>query len=279
MKKIILFPLCYLLLNCITEEVLATQIENEKSSISFDIQLLDWQMADAQLPKYSKFTVMDVETGKYFQVQRRAGSQHADVQPLTVEDTKIMKKIYNGHWSWKRRAIIIMTGDQWLAASMHGMPHGAGALSNDFPGHFCIHFLGSTTHKTDKMDLSHKLMIYKAAGKLTEYLDQLNPNDVVKAYVAGIKEQDKGIINHLSINNMDLVNQLGSIENVKLIRLNEVEKQNYESNFSIETELNWHIYTSNSSQKLTSKIILIRASMLEPWKVMISNNHLLELTK
>ena len=57
-----------------------------------------------------------------------------------------MKTIYNGKWSWKRRAILIITHDQLLAASMHGMPHGAGALKNGFPGHFCVHFYGSTTH-------------------------------------------------------------------------------------------------------------------------------------
>ncbi len=39
-----------------------------------------------------------------------------------------MKEIYGGKWSWKRRAIIVIHQDQWIAASMHGMPHGAGVM-------------------------------------------------------------------------------------------------------------------------------------------------------
>lgn len=109
--------------------------------IGLPIQMLPWKEAKEHLPKFKKFTVLDVDTGKRFDVQRRAGSEHADVQPLTKEDTKTMKEIYNGKWSWKRRAIIVISDGEWIAASMHGMPHGAGALSNNFPGHFCIHFL------------------------------------------------------------------------------------------------------------------------------------------
>ena len=42
----------------------------------------------------------------------------------------------------KRRAIIVLIDEnQIIAASMYGrMPHGAGALQNGFPGHFCVHF-------------------------------------------------------------------------------------------------------------------------------------------
>lgn len=151
------------------------------------------------LPKYSKFTVLDVETGKKFKVQRRAGSHHADVQPLNAEETKIMKSIYGGKWSWKRRAIIVINGNQWIAASMHGMPHGGGALKNNFPGHFCIHFYGSTTHRTNYMDLSHMLMILKAAGKLDEYLYNANPFEVISAFMAGLKQQDPKLVQPISL--------------------------------------------------------------------------------
>ena len=61
---------------------------------------LSWKDTNLLLPKYSYFELIDVETGKTFQVQRRAGNKHADVQPVTEEDTKVMKEIYGGHWSW-----------------------------------------------------------------------------------------------------------------------------------------------------------------------------------
>lgn len=101
-------------------------IEAKKSPKKTPIQMTQWEEVNGILPRYSKFTVVDLETGLKFRVQRRAGSNHADVQPLTPKDTEIMKKIYNGKWSWKRRAIIVISEDGKIAASMHGMPHGGG---------------------------------------------------------------------------------------------------------------------------------------------------------
>src|SRR3954452_21757693 len=183
MKKVVcLFVLMHILLN--------GQGTFAATNLSYKIEMLDWKEVNQLLPKYTKFTVLDVETGKKFRVQRRAGSHHADVQPLTTKDTKIMKKIYGGKWSWKRRAIVVISKDQWIAASMHGMPHGGGALKNNFPGHFCIHFYGSTTHRTNSMDLSHMLMIYKASGQLNQYLAKADPYQVINAYIVGFKQQD-----------------------------------------------------------------------------------------
>ena len=96
------------------------------------------------------FTVIDVETGKSFDVQRRAGSHHADVQPLTRKDTKVMKEIYHGHWSWRRRALLILAENRLLAASMHGMPHGAGCISKWFPWTFFVYILPEVLHIEQK---------------------------------------------------------------------------------------------------------------------------------
>lgn len=167
---------------------------DEDHPISFEIEILPWEIAKDILPKGKKFTVIDVETGLQFKVQRRAGSKHADVQPLTTKDTKIMKKIYDGKWSWKRRSIIVKVGDQFIAASMHGMPHGAGALQNGFPGHFCIHFLGSTTHRSGKMDKLHHLMILKAGGKVEEYLYTVDPYEVIEFFATSINYQDESLL-------------------------------------------------------------------------------------
>ena len=66
-------------------------------------ELLTWEEASLVLPKYSSFTVLDVETGLSFEGQRRAGSHHADVQPLTKTDSATLKTIYGGDWSWDRK--------------------------------------------------------------------------------------------------------------------------------------------------------------------------------
>lgn len=128
-------------------------------------ELIVWSKANKLFTLYTKATITDVDTGSSFQVQRRGGSLHADVQPLTKTDTATMKKIYGGSWSWNRRAIIVSVGGKRLAASMNGMPHGSGAIKdNNFPGHFCIHFQNSQTHGTKQVDPDHQAAVKKAAG-------------------------------------------------------------------------------------------------------------------
>lgn len=261
MKKITAFFL-FLLLASIHVKVLAD------SNISFQIQMLPWEEVNHILPKYAKFKVMDMETGKQFQVQRRAGRHHADVQPLTSKDTKIMKQIYGGKWSWKRRAIIVINKDQWIAASMHGMPHGAGALRNNFPGHFCIHFYGSTTHRTNSMDLGHKLMILKASGKLDPYLMKANPYQVIEAYVMGIKQHDPLIVQKVSLQKRKWRKVFIKAENVKISRmpLLPAEDLTHLMCLDIPIEIDWYI--KNVGRKVyKGEIHLVRFAPNEGWRI------------
>lgn len=154
-------------------------------------RLLRWQEADRIFYRKCVFTVQDVETGLSFHVQRRAGRDHADVQPLTRKDTKVMKIIYGGKWSWKRRAIVVRLGEERIAASMNGKPHGGdGIPDNDFSGHFCIHFLESTTHKSTLPDVAHQMMVYKAAGQPRTYISAAAPERLAESLVHAMNERD-----------------------------------------------------------------------------------------
>ncbi|MDF2035415.1 hypothetical protein P2R12_00275 [Cytobacillus oceanisediminis] len=245
-----------------------THTTASEEGISWQIEMIPWEKVNGILPKYSKFTVLDVETGKKFKVQRRAGSHHADVQPLNAEETKIMKSIYGGKWSWKRRAIIVINGNQWIAASMHGMPHGGGALKNNFPGHFCIHFYGSTTHRTNYMDLSHMLMILKAAGKLDGYLYNANPYEVISAFMAGLKQQDPKLVQPISLQPLAWNNILPSIENVRLSAMPVLPAEDLTDELSLEVpvEADWFI-KNRGRLHFRGSIYLVRFSQADPWKV------------
>lgn len=153
-------------------------------------QLVEWAEARNSVKLKNIVTVMDLETGLQFRAQRRAGRHHADVQPVTREDTKIMKRIYNNQWSWKRRAILVRQEDKLFAASMHGMPHGGdGIPDNGFSGHFCIHFLNSVTHGSKAKDPEHQLMVHKASGRLNEYVRGLDPIELVDSFIAAVHLQ------------------------------------------------------------------------------------------
>ena len=130
--------------------------------------------------------VYDIDTGKSFNIKRTFGYNHADCETLTKEDTRIMKEIYGGQWSWERRAIILTVDGVKIPASMAGMPHagvdsqpackwvswrsggfGAGynldsIKGNGMDGHFDIHLLNSRTHCSNSVNQAHQKMVQKA---------------------------------------------------------------------------------------------------------------------
>ncbi|MGG0716871.1 hypothetical protein ABE096_04625 [Robertmurraya massiliosenegalensis] len=239
-----------------------------EKKVEEEIELIPWEEVNQFIPKYTKFTVKDVSSGLEFRVQRRAGSKHADVQPLTSEDTKIMKEIYQGKWSWKRRAIIVIHDGRQIAASMHGMPHGAGALENNFPGHFCIHFYGSTTHRKNFMDLSHKLMILKSVGKLYEHLQRSNPYEVISAFIAGIKEDDEEIIDMVTIQNAEWKKSLSLIETIAISKMPQLPDEDLTSylNLSVPIQIEWYM-KDVGIRKVNGEIHLFKLTPAEGWKI------------
>lgn len=153
---------------------------------------LEWEQVDALFPRGGAARVTDLETGKSFQVRRRGGYLHTDIEPSTRRDTDTMKEIYGGRWSWLRRAVIVEVGGRRIAGSMNGMPHGGGQISsNDFPGHSCIHFYQSRVHKSHRVDPDHQLMVLKAAGLLASTLDTATPVELVTWLLVGLNSRDR----------------------------------------------------------------------------------------
>jgi hypothetical protein len=230
----------------------------------------DWEEAQDIIPKMAKFTVQDMETGLQFNVQRRAGSNHADVQPLTAQDSAIMKQIYGGEWSWKRRAIIVIKDEHRLAASMHGKPHGGdGIPGNDFDGHFCIHFLGSTTHGSGKLDLDHQVMVHKASGTLDQYLTFSPPEDAAATVLVAAKSQDEQVLRALFERDDDplfaeLKEQLQDITNVK--RSPDPARHVPSDALQAEVTLLAQIERVKRGMRYeTFKFVLTRGAVYEPW--------------
>lgn len=153
-------------------------------------EFLAWDKARQHFNKYSSATVIDMESGQQFNIQRRGGSSHADVQPLTAEDTAVMKAIYDGKWSWQRRAVIlVLENGMKIAGSMNGMPHGQGAIAgNKFNGHFCIHFRDSKTHGSRKVDLAHQMMVWKAANVVKDQVKTLGPEDTIRLFFTAVDQ-------------------------------------------------------------------------------------------
>lgn len=246
--------------------------EDKDDPLSFMVEVLPWDQVNNIMPKYTIFTIIDVETGLTFKVQRRAGSQHADVQPLTHKDTKIMKKIYNGKWSWNRRAILVVVEDQLLAASMHGMPHGAGALKNGFPGHFCVHFWESTTHKRDKMDPAHQLMILKAAGKLDDYFNGIDPYKMIEIFALAVNNHDKKILGETIAKNkykQKLTNKMiKELSYFSIISMSLLPMEDLHDQFVIEVPVKVEFVDKNKGKsKKYITFVVRRDSLIDRWYI------------
>ena len=259
----------FIVASIVDQSVYAKDWEDEDGPINFKIEMLPWEKVNDILPNKSKFVIIDVESGLAFKVQRRAGTQHADVQPLTKEDTQMMKKIYHNQWSWKRRAIIVLIEDQMIAASMHGMPHGAGALQNGFPGHFCVHFSGSITHRLKNEDLSHKLMILKAAGKIDEYVATVSPYELIKIFSMAINQGDPNIL-ALTMSNAKQSNRVDTlVQDITSFVIRDFPELSLEDSLLlVEVPIRVDLYKKGKGkEKKTIKFTIWREGLTNRWMI------------
>ncbi|CAH0120973.1 hypothetical protein PAE9249_03498 [Paenibacillus sp. CECT 9249] len=240
-------------------------------------KLISWDEVKRTVPRKSIFSVTDLETGLTFRVQHRAGRDHADVQPLTKEDTKIMKEIYNNRWSWNRKAILVQFGNQRYAASMNGMPHGGdGIPGNGFSGHFCIHFSGSTTHRSDRPDLAHQLMVHKAAGMLKTFFQSASPEQLTEIWKEAMQQKDIDMIRQLleGVSPAQLASIERELSELTSIQFERLRHANKPGNDAAEEELLFKeirfratLYRKGSrAQQVTYRIIFERDSSQSPWR-------------
>ncbi len=152
----------------------------DPSFTMYTCEKIDWYTGGIQTiwAKGKVAVIKDVKTGYVMNVYRWSGGNHADVEPLTAGDTARMCKMYGVSNAdqivsknlWQRRPIWVTIGGRTFAASMFGFPHnypaGDTIATNDFKGQFCIHFVNSKTHDSNRVDSFHQAAIeeaYKAA--------------------------------------------------------------------------------------------------------------------
>lgn len=160
-------------------------------------ELVPWIQVNQLLEFGIITTVHDLETGKAFKVKRIGGVGHADMEPITETDTKVIKELYGGVWSWKRRAVIIRQNGLKLAASMNGMPHDQDDNPNNgIKGHFCMYFFQSQ-HPKGK-DLAHELMVQKAAGRIKSMLNSVADKELIYIFITALDQGDYSLISQIS---------------------------------------------------------------------------------
>ena len=142
----------------------------------YPAEVIDWFTGGIQelWPRGSNFKVYDVQTGIVFWAHRWAGGLHADIEPLTKEDTQRICDMYGVSKSseitekkhWQRRPCLVTIGTRTFACSLFGVPHnypdGDTIADNDFKGQMCLHFTNSKVHESKKVDKGHQQAIHDA---------------------------------------------------------------------------------------------------------------------
>lgn len=116
--------------------------------------------------------VYEPASGSLFNIRFYSLGRHADSEPLTAQDTAIMKAAWGGKFAWTEKPVYVrLPNGTWCIASMHSMPHLSGSIKdNNFDGHLCIHFprtLEETAEKDPKNGVRHQKDIRKQWLKIT----------------------------------------------------------------------------------------------------------------
>ncbi len=112
------------------------------------IQLLHWyDEIKGSLRTGENLSVYEPSSGISFTLYVMSRGRHADVEPLTADDTAKMMQAWGGVETWTPKAVYIGLPDgRWTMATMHNVAHGSQVISgNNFDGQNCVHFLRNMT--------------------------------------------------------------------------------------------------------------------------------------
>lgn len=156
----------YVLMSAVSGKKVKTDNSAPESGSSWkdSVVMMDWfDGGNKVVSRGSYATIYDIQTGISFKVKRMGGTNHADMEPATAEDTAKLYKIVGGEYSWDSRPVILVKGDTYVACAINTLPHGDQTISdNYYDGQFCLHMVNSRTHGSDSVNESHQKAIVKA---------------------------------------------------------------------------------------------------------------------
>lgn len=163
---------------------------NSKDSIK--VLDLKFNQISSIFPTLSKFEIEDLSTNLSFVAIRTGGRNHFDIEPADAKNAEIITQIAQISssnttdtpniaqfskdaketpkqiWSWKKIPVLLKLNDfSFIPASLALYPHGFSTNSTSFNGHLCLHFFGSRTDGTNRVDDTHQKNI-KIARKQAE---------------------------------------------------------------------------------------------------------------
>ncbi len=109
-----------------------------------EIKLLHWfNDVKPALKGKSSIYIYDPATGISFTLHLYSLGNHADVEPMTADDTANMLAAFGGKTTWTPKFVYVrLPSGVWTVATMHDVAHGGQSIKdNNFNGQNCVHFL------------------------------------------------------------------------------------------------------------------------------------------
>lgn len=108
------------------------------------LRLLHWfNEIKPNLKSGASFLVYDPATGLCWKLHLMSAGRHADVEPLTAQDTAIQYRAFGNRNEWGPKPVYVLLPDgRWTVGGLSNVPHGSQTIKgNDFNGQNCLHFL------------------------------------------------------------------------------------------------------------------------------------------
>lgn len=110
-----------------------------------ELKLLHWYTDVKPVLRGKKsIYVYDPASGYSFTLHLYSLGRHADVEPMTAQDTANMMAAFGGkaYWEPVKFVYVKLPNGVWTVATMHNVAHGGQSIKdNNFNGQNCIHFL------------------------------------------------------------------------------------------------------------------------------------------
>ena len=130
-----------------------------------ELKLLHWYTDVKPVLRGKKsIYVYDPASGYSFTLHLYSLGRHADVEPMTAQDTANMMAAFGGkaYWEPVKFVYVKLPNGVWTVATMHNVAHGGQSIKdNNFNGQNCVHFLRDMDECT-KNDPSYGVKNQKA---------------------------------------------------------------------------------------------------------------------
>lgn len=126
-----------------------TAVAPDKSTI----RLMHWYSEVKPILKGQKsIYIYDPATKISFTLHLYSLGRHADVEPMTADDTAKMMQAFGGVATWTPKFVYVkLPNGQWTVATMHNVAHGGQSIkNNNFNGQNCVHFLRDMSECIEK---------------------------------------------------------------------------------------------------------------------------------